>query len=54
MFALVYRSTLMAYYNYLVLVGTPACMYSQYVHMHLILYLRGEKKKMGLDMVKLH
>jgi hypothetical protein len=41
---LVYSSTLMAYYNYLVLVGMPACMYSQYVHMHLILYLKEKQK----------
>jgi hypothetical protein len=33
----------MAYYDYLVLVGAPACVYSQYVHMCFIIF-EGEKK----------
>jgi hypothetical protein len=32
----------MAYYSYLVLV---ACMYSWYIHTHLILYLKKREKK---------
>jgi hypothetical protein len=42
---LVYSSTLMAYYNYLVLVGAPAHMHSWYIHTHLMLYLKDEKKR---------
>jgi hypothetical protein len=41
---LVYSSTLRAYYNYLVLVGAPAHMYSQYIHMCLISYLRKKRR----------
>jgi hypothetical protein len=43
---LVYSSTLMAHYNYLVLVGAPAHMYSWYAHTCLILSLKEKKKRL--------